>query len=204
MNEILGDTPDEIKILLEIALPIGTCFEVVENFQGKCFERRRAMAEQEEPRTKFERLPESSRKFFAENALNMTFENGAEFANKITEILVLWAEAREKQGKKFAEVQRRKQKFNEVVKQRNERYFKNLGKLEAWAAEKCDAHFDVNIKYAEYMNADASQAQESVEAELDAADKSKALEGVEAERDETERDEKSPSIDIEMAEDSQL
>ena len=110
MAEILGQTPDEIRILLEIALPIGTAFEVVENFKGKCFERRRAMASQDDPMTKFERLPERTKMFFAENALHMTFESGADFASKITEILVMWAEAREKQGKKLAEIQRRKRR----------------------------------------------------------------------------------------------
>ena len=66
------------------------------------------MAEQENPMAVFERLPERTKMFFTENALDMTFESGAEFASKITEILVMWAEAREMQGKKLEEIQSRK------------------------------------------------------------------------------------------------
>ena len=94
MAEILGPTPDEIKILLEIARPVGTSFEVIEDFKGKCFERRRAMTTSEEPLFKFERLPEDTKRFFLETAGLMTFEPCTDFSSKITEILVMWAEAR--------------------------------------------------------------------------------------------------------------
>ena len=124
MAKILGPTPDEIKILLEIARPVGTSFEVIEDFKGKCFEHRRAMATSEEPRAlaranqdvfpraspsqEFERLPEQTKMFFLESAGLMTFEPWTDFSSKITEILVMWAEAREMQGKKLEEIQSRK------------------------------------------------------------------------------------------------
>ena len=108
MAELLGPTPSEITILLEIVLPIGTNFQVVEAFKGKCFEHRRAMAPQEDPMKKFERLPEHARVFFTENASLMTFQGATEFASKITQMLVMWAEARENQGKKLEKIQRRK------------------------------------------------------------------------------------------------
>ena len=108
MAELLGPTPDEIKILLEIARPIGTSLEVIEDFKGKCFEHRRAMATHEDPVEKFERLPEQTKMFFLESARLMTFEPWTDFSSKITEILVMWAEAREKQGKKLEEIQSRK------------------------------------------------------------------------------------------------
>ena len=106
MAELLGPTPDEITILLEIARPIGKNFEVIEPFKGKCFEHRRAMAPEEDPRTKFERLPEHAKMFFTENASLMTFASATEFTSKITEMLVMWAEARENQGKKLQKIQR--------------------------------------------------------------------------------------------------
>ena len=119
MAEILGPTPDEIKILLEIARPVGTNFEVIEDFKGKCFEHRRAMATSEEPTIRdvflrpspsqqFERLPEQTKMFFEESLRLMTFKPWTDFSSKITEILVMWAEAREMQGKKLEEIQSRK------------------------------------------------------------------------------------------------
>ena len=83
-------------------------------------------------------------------------------------------------------------RLNDVTQQRkyNARYFKNLKKLEAWAAEKCEAHFELNLKYAECINADESKAPEGVGAELDEADESQA--------------QKSQAIDVDMAEESQL
>ena len=105
MDAILGPTPREITIVLEIVRPVGTSFEIVENFKGKCFEQRQALNEVENPKTKFERLDEHTKRFFSENA-NLTEVEGAEFSRIITEMLVMWPEAREKQGKKRAEMMR--------------------------------------------------------------------------------------------------
>ena len=66
------------------------------------------MATSEDPVEKFERLPEQTKKFFLESARLMTFEPWTDFSSKITEILVMWAEAREMQGKKLEEIQSRK------------------------------------------------------------------------------------------------
>ena len=99
MAELLGPTPDEITILLEIARPIGTKFQVIEAFKGKCFEHRRAKAPEEDPRTKFERLPEHAKMFFTENASLMTFASATEFTSKLTEMLVMWAEAGTSSGR---------------------------------------------------------------------------------------------------------
>ena len=112
MIELLGQLPDEITILLEIALPIGTSFEVIENFKGKCFEHRRAAASQEDPRSKFERLPERAKMFFTESANVLTFENATEFASRITQMLVMWAEVREMEGKKRQVIERHERRDN--------------------------------------------------------------------------------------------
>ena len=112
MAELLGPTPDEINILLEIARPIGTSFEVIEDFKGKCFEHRRAAASQEDPRSKFERLPERAKMFFTESVNNLTFENATEFASKITQILVMWAEVRELEGKKRQVIEHHERRDN--------------------------------------------------------------------------------------------
>ena len=155
MAHILGRTPDEISILLEIVLPVGTAFEVVENFKGKCFEHRQAMVPKEEPRTKFERLPEPAKQFFTENLSNMQFKSATEFTSKITQLLVMWAEVREKKGKTLEKIQEYKHKLQVTSQfQENKRYVENLQKLEAWADEKCAAHVEVNKQYAEMKKAD--------------------------------------------------
>ena len=61
----------------------------------------------------------------------------------------------------------------------HERYFENLKKLEALASQKCEAHLKINKEYAEVMGAEADKADEE-------ADESQAQNGVGAEVDEAD------------------
>ena len=112
MAELLKDTPPEITTLLEVALPIGTQFQVLENFKGKCWERRRGIAKQNKleqaqtARTKYESLPAHVKMLLDESADEMTFKSDTEWASKVKQMLVMWAELRENQGKKVEKIQR--------------------------------------------------------------------------------------------------